>query len=307
MLKVVFSMQSMEGKPKIVETRVLERYIPTKEELESVCKIPQRVANKFHFYDPEELESVANLALAKAIVKYRSDSTMPFNKWIVWYCITRVKAYLKSYHYSKILMTLSITDKEGVLRSRDSELEIDKIANIELGKKLLSKIHGKDKEIVVLYLSGTSYKEIATKLHLEPITVRQKYSRIIHNLRVRLGKVKGRCITKWVECHPKIAKKVFERAQRNGVQSNKKLNNKERRILGWRELPLYQCKMLHRLSDKRERTLYDIRTENDMNNKYCANVLSILRKLGFVDSRPIKGNKLVYWITEKALQERKPY
>lgn len=277
------------------------KYQPTEEELKQVCNIPKALSCKYKYHDPEEIESLANVGLAKGIPKYDPDRGMKFCDWVYYYCLREIRMYFKSAYY-RHNSTVGNIENHAIFEDKKNTPQL--VNDIYSGKELLSKVHGRDREILVLHLNGESYHKIAKLIGINKDSVAEICRGILYKLKEGTKKKVGRPIQEWVKTNPKTASKVATLARQKGVRSNKRRNLRDRKNLGWEHLPLYQCKMLYKLLDGKSRTLDELKDNKKTNRKYYITVLRELSKLGYVQCKKYQRKKLLYQITEKAIKER---
>lgn len=283
------------------------KYQPTEEELKQVSNIPRVLSYKYKYHDPEEIESLANVGLAKGIPKYDPNRGMKFCEWVYWYCLREIRMYFKSVGYMSKIGTLSISEYEWVLCSKNKD-EIELLEIVDLANHLLSKVSGLDRDILLLYFQGVSYKEIGRRFNLGPQTIREKCSSAI--LRIRHGKdtrdSKYRVILKkWAINHPDEYKRNTLVACKKGVIVRLKKMKREKRLMGWESLTIGECKVLCLMADRKGRTVNQLADQLQYNIGHIRRIVLILRKGGYLISKWNGKHCCLYSITEKAIKERR--
>lgn len=286
-----------------LDTSKQERYTPTKEELEEICKIPKALTGRYPTYDPEEIESLGNLGLAKGIGKYDPNKQMKFRDFIFWYSLREVRQYFKLAQYTKSRATLSLANYEETVPSKESE-HTKTLEDYEYANHLLSYLTGLQKDVVVLAINGMTHKEIGDRLNLCPVSVRQRYFRAINKLRhYRPTKLRDKDIlSRWEQENPKKCL----RAKIKGSRTRLKKLKRDKKLMGWGDLTLGQCKVLCLMADGKSRTIREIRDELRNNYIHSQKLVYSLKNIGYLESTKWDGkNACIFSITEKALKERK--
>lgn len=160
------------------------KYTPTKEEIDQVCKIPRVISYKFKYHDPEEIESLANLGLARGITRYDARGKMTFCNFIYWYCMREIRAYFTLLSTKAYSITLSIWEYDEVIPSKVTTILEDK----ELADYLLKILTRRQLLIISLYIRGYRFSDIAKRLSRHKNAISRCYYRGIN-------KLKDKCIS----------------------------------------------------------------------------------------------------------------
>lgn len=306
------------------EQKSKANHVVTPEELKKVCQIPRVMARKYGAFDPEEIESLANLELAKAMKSYDPTRGMSMSSFCYGLVLSRIKAYTQTAGNKNRLRTISLNAKlQETEEDCPSHIDVvedtkllpqsEMLSSKELADTLLSTLKGTNKRIVILHCNGLNYKEIAEKVGLTALGVRDRWYSAIALLKKRSDRIERQSnrnivnnIGKWHRENPEESLRHKRRLAAKGRRIQAKMLKRKKRVLGWAKYPLALCKVLNLLCDGKQRTVKEIMSETGYSQGAVR--LALFRgrsnKLIGISQKKGYGTVGTYAITQKALDER---